>query len=95
MSAPTWGLRGGVAVTDDLQNWEVMSLSVPDNRNMVLFPEKIGGRYVRLERPVNTSGGNWLGDNSARMWMSYSPDLRHWGFSQHVLANGPRSTWPV
>ncbi len=81
------GIRGGVAVTDDFHNWEVMSVSVPDNRNMVLFPEKIGGRYVRLERPVDTAGGNRLNDNCARMWMSYSPDLRHWGFSQHVLAN--------
>jgi beta-1,4-mannooligosaccharide/beta-1,4-mannosyl-N-acetylglucosamine phosphorylase len=81
------GLRGGIAVTDDLDRWEVLSASVPDNRNMVLFPETIGGRFVRLERPVNTSGGLDLNDSSARMWMSYSPDLRHWGFSQHMLAN--------
>jgi len=81
------GLRGGVAVTDDFQEWEILSASVPDNRNMVLFPEKIGGRYVRLERPVDTAGGNWLTDSSAMMWMSYSPDLRHWGSSQHILAN--------
>lgn len=81
------GLRGGVAVTDNFSSWEILSMSVPDNRNMVLFPEKIDGRYVRLERPVNTSGGNHLGDGSARIWMSYSPDLHHWGFSQHILAN--------
>lgn len=37
----------GVAVTDDFERWEVLSASVPDNRNMVLFPEKIGGQYVR------------------------------------------------
>src|SRR5690606_25968382 len=30
------GLRGGVAVTDDFQKWEMMNASVPDNRNMVL-----------------------------------------------------------
>lgn len=81
------GLRGGVAVTDDLSNWEILSASVPDNRNMVLFPEKIDGRYVRLERPVDTGGGNVLNDDSARIWMSYSPDLKHWGFHQHILAN--------
>lgn len=81
------GLRGGVAVTDDFDKWEILSASVPDNRNMVLFPEKIGGRYVRLERPVNTWGGNWLHEDSAMVWMSYSPDLRHWGNSQHILAN--------
>ncbi|MBT3294844.1 MAG: glycosidase [Verrucomicrobia bacterium] len=80
------GLRGGVAVTEDFEQWEILSVSVPDNRNMVLFPEKIGGRYVRLERPVDTAGANRLRDDQAMMWMSYSPDLRHWGDSQHVLA---------
>ena len=81
------GLRGGIAVTDDFQNWEVMSASVPDNRNMVLFPEKIGGRYVRYERPVNAWGGNVLHGSQAAMWMSFSPDLRHWGDSRHVLSS--------
>ena len=82
------GLRGGVAVTDDFQTWDVLSASVPDNRNMVLFPEKIGDRYVRFERAVNTSGGNHLTDDQAMMWMSDSDDLRCWGNSQHILASG-------
>jgi beta-1,4-mannooligosaccharide/beta-1,4-mannosyl-N-acetylglucosamine phosphorylase len=80
------GLRGGVAVTDDLTQWEVLSASVPDNRNMVLFPEKIGGRFCRYERSVNTFGGNKLSEDQAMMWMSFSPDVRHWGDSRHVLA---------
>ncbi len=37
------GIRGGVAVTDDLEHFEVLSLSAPDNRNMVLFPERQDG----------------------------------------------------
>jgi beta-1,4-mannooligosaccharide/beta-1,4-mannosyl-N-acetylglucosamine phosphorylase len=53
---------------------------------MVLFPEKIGGRFCRYERAVNTFGANFLADDQAMMWMSYSPDGRHWGDSQHVLA---------
>jgi beta-1,4-mannooligosaccharide/beta-1,4-mannosyl-N-acetylglucosamine phosphorylase len=80
------GLRGGVAATDDFENGEVLSASVPDNRNMVLFPEKIGGHYYRFERAVNTFGGLHLAPDQAMMWCSRSPDLRHWGFSQHVLA---------
>ncbi|MFR2464881.1 MAG: glycoside hydrolase family 130 protein [Clostridia bacterium] len=77
------GLRGGIAVTDDFQKIEVLSLTVPDNRNMVLFPEKIGGRYVRLERPfpVYSRGGRDRFDT----WLSYSPDLRYWGDSKLVL----------
>ena len=38
------GLRGGIAKTNGFANFEIVSLSVPDNRNMVLFPERIGGR---------------------------------------------------
>lgn len=78
------GLRGGIAVTDDFETFEVLSLSVPDNRNMVLFPEKIGGRYMRLERPfpVYSRGGRDRFDT----WLSCSPDMAFWGDSQLVFA---------
>lgn len=78
------GIRGGVAVTDDLENFEILSLSTPDLRNMVLFPEKIGGNYVRLERPftVYSRGGVDRFD----MWISESPDLKYWGNSNLLLA---------
>lgn len=78
------GIRGGVAVTDDFENFEILSLSTPDLRNMVLFPEKIGGNYVRLERPftVYSRGGVDRFD----MWISESPDLKYWGNSDLLLA---------
>lgn len=77
------GLRGGVAVTEDFSSFRVLSLSVPDNRNMVLFPEKIGGRFARLERPmpVYSRGGRDRFD----MWFGDSSDLRYWGNS-HLVA---------
>lgn len=78
------GLRGGIAITRDFETIEVQSLSVPDNRNMVLLPEKVGGRYVRLERPfpVYSRGGVDRFD----MWISYSYDLKYWGDSRLLLA---------
>jgi len=78
------GLRGGIAKTTDFTDFDIISLSVPDNRNMVLFPEKIGGRYCRLERPmpIYSRGGRDRFDT----WLSYSPDLRYWGDSALVLA---------
>lgn len=77
------GLRGCVAKTEDFNKLEIISMSVPDNRNMVLFPEKIGGMYVRLERPmpVYSRGGKDRFD----LWMSRSPDLEFWGRSSMVL----------
>ncbi|MDD5634443.1 MAG: glycoside hydrolase family 130 protein [Candidatus Omnitrophica bacterium] len=52
-------------------------ISETDNRNGVLFPEKINGYYCRLDRP-NT------GDGTGYIWVSYSPDLVHWGQSKVV-----------
>jgi beta-1,4-mannooligosaccharide/beta-1,4-mannosyl-N-acetylglucosamine phosphorylase len=77
------GLRGGIARTEDFHTFEILSLSVPDNRNMVLFPERLGGHYVRLERPmpVYSRGGVDRFD----LWLSTSPDLAHWGHGQCVL----------
>jgi beta-1,4-mannooligosaccharide/beta-1,4-mannosyl-N-acetylglucosamine phosphorylase len=70
--------------TEDFVNYEMISMSVPDNRNMVLFPEKIGGRYVRLERPMPVYS---LGmKDRFDMWLSESPDLEFWGKSRLVLA---------
>ena len=78
------GLRGGVAVTDDFRSFKVLSLSVPDNRNMVLFPEKINGKYARLERPFPVYSR--LGVDRFDMWFSDSPDLAYWGNSHLVAA---------
>ncbi|MDB5055606.1 MAG: glycosidase [Bacilli bacterium] len=78
------GIRGGIAVTDDFENFEILSLSTPDLRNMVLFPERIAGKYVRLERPftVYSRGGADRFDT----WISDSPDLKYWGNSDLLLA---------
>ena len=72
------GVRGCIAtVDDDFTKVNVISMSVPNNRNMVLFPEKVNGRYVRLERPMM--------EPYHEIWLSYSPDLIHWGDSTLVL----------
>lgn len=79
------GIRGGIAVTDDsdLAHWEILSLSTPDNRNMVLFPERLNGYMMRLERPFPIYGrGAW---ESFDIWFSDSPDGRYWGNAQLVL----------
>lgn len=82
------GVRGGIARIEGFDTPEeridVLHLSSPDNRNMVLFPEKINGRYVRLERPfpVYSRGGVDRFD----IWISFSKDLRYWGDTKLLLA---------
>ena len=78
------GIRGCIAeLSDDLKTVKIISASAPDNRNMVLFPEKINGYYVRLERPftIYSRGGKDRFD----IWISSSPDLKFWGESKLVM----------
>ncbi len=77
------GVRGGIAVTDDFDKFDILTMTVPENRNMVLFPEKINGRYVRLERPFPEYSRGY--QERFDVWMSASPDLRYWGDSQLLL----------
>lgn len=77
------GVCGGICVTDDFEHYEILSMSTPDNRNMVLFPEKINGMYVRLERPMPVYSRS--GREQFDIWMSESPDLKFWGNSRLVL----------
>ncbi len=77
------GIRGGIGKIHDLTEVEILHISVPDNRNMVLFPEKINNNYYRLERPfpVYSRGGKDRFD----LWAGASPDLKYWGDFQLVL----------
>lgn len=79
------GIRGGVAVTDDFDKWEILSLSAPDNRNMVLFPEKLDGKFMRLERPFPIYGRG--GPENFDVWFSDSSDCAYWGNAQLVLGS--------
>lgn len=73
------GIRMGLARTSDFQSVErIAFITQADYRNTVLFPEKINGRYVKLDRP-HSDIGRWS------IWISYSPDLRHWGDSKVVM----------
>lgn len=78
------GVRAGIARTEDLEHFKIISLSLPENRNIVLFPRKINGNYVRLDRPfpVYSRGGQERFD----IWISESPDLVYWGKSKLLLA---------
>lgn len=71
------GMETSLLRTEDFARFECVSTMVPDNRDVVLFPEKIGGMYLRIERPFPTFGH---GKRSVfDMWISESPDLVYWG----------------
>jgi beta-1,4-mannooligosaccharide/beta-1,4-mannosyl-N-acetylglucosamine phosphorylase len=78
-----FGIRGGIARTEDFSKFELMSLSPPDNRNMVLFPERVNGNYVRLERPFPVYGRH--NEEIFDVWYAESPDLCFWGKHKLLL----------
>ncbi len=74
-----YGVRIGLAKTRDFRSVERVSLiTQADYRNVVLFPEKFNGLYARLDRP-HSDISPWS------IWITYSPDLRHWGDSELIM----------
>ncbi|MFP4053816.1 MAG: glycosidase [Phycisphaerae bacterium] len=85
--------RSGVAVSTDRENWNVLGLITPedlDDRDCVIFPEKIGGRYAMLRRPMNYVGPEF-GTDAPSMWISYSEDLLNWSDAELVAV--PENDW--
>jgi len=73
------GVRIGLARTTDFQTVErVAFITQADYRNTVIFPEKINGKYAKLDRP-HSDISPWS------IWISFSTDLVHWGDSKVVL----------
>jgi len=72
------GCQLGLARTEDFRDFRFLGItSTDDVRNGVLFPEKVGGVYLRLERPnrARLEGGPTTG---SAIWLAESDDLIHW-----------------
>lgn len=79
-----WGCVAFLYKTMDFKTVEPIDIiSLPNNRVPCLFPEKINGEYVRLDRPY--SHGAPYEKSYANIWISRSPDLIHWGQHRPLL----------
>lgn len=91
--APTEdGPRAATFVTDDFKKFEQIEMALPCSRNTLLFPEKINGKYYRLERPFwgdcidgySNYFDEWIGQ-PFNTWITSSPDLVHWGQARPLI----------
>jgi predicted GH43/DUF377 family glycosyl hydrolase len=57
-----------------------------ENKDVLLFPERIGGEYVALHRPNGATPFT-----RPEMWLARSPDLTHWG--RHEPLHAGRGAW--
>ncbi|WP_262021725.1 glycoside hydrolase family 130 protein [Vibrio quintilis] len=83
------GATLGVGMTTDFKTFtRLENACVPFNRNGVLFPRKINGQFVMLNRPSD-SGHTPFGD----IFLSHSNDMEYWGKHRHVMGKGGTGWW--
>lgn len=79
----------GLARTTDFQHFvRLENPFIPFNRNGVLFPRRINGKYKILSR-ASDNGHTPFGD----IFLSESPDLVYWGKHRHVMERGGNGWW--
>jgi predicted GH43/DUF377 family glycosyl hydrolase len=74
-----------LAFTGDFCRFERYGVIMqPEDKDAAMLPHRIGGNWALIHRPVSSS--------RAHMWMSYSPDLRHWG-GHKLMLEARRGGW--
>jgi len=82
-----WGCVAFLYKTTDFETVEPIDIvALPHNRVPCLFPEKINGEYIRLDRPY--TNGEPYQKSFGNIWISRSPDLIHWGHHRPLLKLG-------
>ena len=70
-----------LALTDDFKSFErIGTVLPPENKDAALFPMKFNGSWAMLHRPAPRRQGC-----KPNIWISYSPDLKHWGNHKPLL----------
>ncbi|NLW49226.1 MAG: glycosidase [Candidatus Brocadiaceae bacterium] len=82
--------RGGpgvsLAFTHDFHTFRRSGMVFPpDDKDAALFPCRFGGRWAMVHRPTSP-------DREAHVWLSFSPDLKHWG-DHTILMEARRGAW--
>ena len=81
--------RGGpgvsLALTYDFLSFKRFGVIMPpEDKDAALLPRRINGYWALIHRPMTALG--------AHMWISYSPDLQHWG-NHKVILEARRGGW--
>lgn len=77
-----------LAKTKDFKTFERLgAVFPPEDKDAALFPMRIKNRWAMLHRPVITTPYF-----AAHIWISFSPDLIHWG-EHHILVRAREGSW--
>jgi beta-1,2-mannobiose phosphorylase / 1,2-beta-oligomannan phosphorylase len=81
-----YGIATGLASTKDFITFERHGIVFPpNNRDVTIFPERIGGRFRALHRPMPAGLGE------VAIWSASSSDMISWGDHQIVATARPDS----
>jgi len=87
--------NSALAITKDFKTWRRLgriTQSHLDDRDVILFPEKINGKYAMLHRPKEWIGENY-GPKYPAVWIRFSNDLLNWDEPSKVLIEGIEGGW--
>jgi Predicted glycosylase len=79
-----------LAISKDLRSWKKLGRitnAKDDDRDVVLFPEAINGKYYRTSRPSYRCGKGYPNPNPA-IWLTSSDDLLEWDEPLELLYQG-------
>jgi predicted GH43/DUF377 family glycosyl hydrolase len=85
----------GLAMTKDFRTWVRAGwLTNPllDDRDVILFPEKVGGRFVLIHRPLEWIGPEY-GTDHACAWIATADDLMGFPFAKSKLLIKNKYPW--
>ncbi len=85
--------RTGLLRSKDLINFETLGPITGedvDDRDVIIFPEKINGKYVMIHRPAEWIGPEY-GTDKPSIWMAFSDDMIHW--KDETLLAKPEFDW--
>lgn len=84
----TGGPLVSLAATSDFRTFERLGpVMPPEDKDAALFPVRVNGRWALLHRPVTT-----FPTIGAHIWISFSPDLKHWG-DHRILLRARQGGW--
>ncbi|CDM65545.1 glycoside hydrolase family 130 protein [Pyrinomonas methylaliphatogenes] len=87
-SYSTSGPLVSLALTRDFREFERLgAVMPPEDKDAALFPRRFNGRWALIHRPVSN-----FPNSKANMWVSFSPDLKHWG-DHTVMLEARRGAW--
>jgi predicted GH43/DUF377 family glycosyl hydrolase len=85
----TAGAHVALAATHDFRTFHRRgAVMPPEDKDAALFPRRFDGRWALIHRPVSTTPRL-----RADIWLSWSPDLRHWGYPAALLQAREGSWW--